>query len=284
MSDLIIGVIIGFIVGCLSGFLSGISVLKFQRRWEKSDKRKGRLIDSLKTHKKELVDILKELNQLKIKCDDFTIWKDSFNVCIDGLDDIKERIIYWQAEKHLKSYPDIYRLLDASIKKIDGDKNEIDGLNDELKGLKEYLSEKISDKFEGECNKLHSSIWCIMEGVKQSEKIEDSESLDKFLDGITITIKSETVYVDSSDGKNLAQMHCREVNVNDVKNFLSNLIKKYRGFREKIKSFTMGYKELNKTFKDFKNKLNVLLQDVEGDEDNLKGDCGKCLSWVKETG
>lgn len=292
VSDVIIGAIIGFI-GALS---VSIIILLLERKLKKSDKKKEArevykeyLLIKLKEHKTDLIDkILKELEDTKIRCDEFDLWKGGvFKVWIEGLEELEVKKIYKQAIQHLKEYSDIYGLLVASIKKINGDKiNDVDGLNDELKGLSKYLSEKISDKFEVERNKLHSSIWCIMEGIKQSEKIEDSESLDKFLDGITIIIKSKTVYVDSSDGRNLAQMSCKKVNVNDVKDFLSDLIKKGRDneFREKIKSFTMGYKELKETFDDFKNKLNGLLQDVEGEEDKLKGECNKCLTWVKEIG
>lgn len=289
MSDLIIGVIIGIIVGYLGGALSGISVVKYQRRCEKKDKIKESLVDLLKGHKKELVDVLKEIKDTEIRCDEFNLWRSNdFKVWINGLEELEEKRkrIYKQTIQHLKTaYPDIYELWDGSIKKIYGDKiNEIDGLNDELKGLRKYLSEKISDKFEAEWDTLHKTIWCVMEGTKPSTKIKDSEDMNKVLDGINIITTGKTVEVVSSDGKILGYIKCREINANGVKDFLSGLIKKDKFFREWLKSFMMWYKELNKTFDDFKNKLKGLLQDVDGDEDNLKGECDKCKLWVKEIG
>ena len=285
MSDTNIGVILGFI-GAL--FVS-LFILWVERKLKKSDKKKEAkeiyklvLLDKLKEHKTDLIDrLLKKLEHTEIRCHEFNLWRGGeFKVWINGLKELEGEKIYKQAIQHLEAYPDIYELWDASIKKIDGD----NGLNDELRELRKYLSDKISEKFKAERDKLHSNIWCIMECAKPSEKIKDSKDLDKVLDGINITIKSKIVYVDSSDGKNLASIHCKEVNVNDVKDFLSDLIKQDAKFREKIKSFTLGYNELNKTFKDFKNKLNGLLQDVDGEEDKFKGDCDRCSSWVKEIG
>lgn len=286
MDDLIIGIIVGIIIGFVSGVLSAIVVMVIQRRWEKSDKSKEQVKDSLKKHKKEVVAILKKIENTKIRCDGFNLWRDGdFKVWIEDLEELEGEKIYKQAIQHLEAYPDIYEPWDNSIKKIDGNKdNKVDGLNDELIELKKYLSRKISDKFEAEQDKLHSSIWCIIEGAKPSERIKDSKDLDEFFDGVNITIKGKTVYLDSSDGNNLALVSCRVVNVNDVTNFLSDLIKKDKdnNFREKVRSFMMGYKELKETFADFKNKFNGLLQDVEGEEDNLKGECDKCSSWMKE--
>lgn len=272
--ELIIYNIPSFIIGVLVA-LTGIWI---NRKLKKKDKIKEQSKDSLKKHKKGLVDVLKEINDTKIRCDKFDLWRtNDYKVEIKGLEGLEEQKIYKQAIQHLKiAYPYIYELWDGSIKKIDG-------LNDELKKLKKYLSDKISGKFEIEPYSLHSTIWCIIEGVKPSKKIKDSNYLDKFFDGINIIATGKMVDAVSSDDRLLDHINCKEVNVNDVKDFLSNLIKKDKVFRDKLKSFTLGYNELNKTFDDFKNELKSLLQEVEDDEDKLKGECERCSSWVKET-
>ncbi len=275
MFDLIIGIFIGVIIGFFSGYLSGIAVARTQRRWDKSDKKKEDLLNKLNTHKINLINnVLKKLKNAEIRCDEFHLWRtNNFRVWIKGLEESEGKKIYKQAIQHLEAYPDIYKLWNSSIKKI----YRKNGLNDVLKELKKYLSEKINKKFKTEWNRLHSSIWCIIEGTKPSYKIKDSKDLYKYLDEINITIKGKTVYVDSSDRKTLAIITCKEKNVNDVKDFLSDLIKKDITFRENVNNFMMEYKELKKTFeKDFKNKFNALLQDIEGEEEKLKGNCDFC--------
>lgn len=299
MSDLfgliiagIVGGIIGFIVGFFSNYLSGRAIVNYQRKLEKIDKEKeakevGKeyLKIKLAHHKIDVMERgLKNFEHTEIRCDKFDLWKSgdfNFKVEIKGFRDLEKLTIYKQAIQHLEAYPDTYRLWDGSIKKIYGD----NGLNDVLKRLKKYLTDKISNKFDVEQDEIHKSIWCVIEGTKSSVKIKNSKDFYGFLDEINITIKGKSIYVDSSDGKNLGQMHCKRVDVNNVKEFLSDLIKKDTNFRERIKSFMMGYKELKETFEiDFKNKLNELLQEVGDDKENLIGECDKCKLWLKEIG
>lgn len=275
---------LGIIAGIISGFIVSISIYIIIKGVEKG-------IEDRRIHKTDIVlDVLVKLRHTKINRDDFTSWNDKngFKVRIKGLTKLKEKDVYEPAIKHLEAYPDTYRLWDDSIKKIYGN----NGLNDKLKGLRTYLSReiRISNKFDVEeyVKFLHQRIWCIIENINTSEIIKNNEDLNKFLKNITITSNKNQVFVDYiylGTKKALAEIPCKKVKVKDVLEFVSNLIKKDRVFREKIKSFTIGYKELENTFNnDFIKKLCRLLNNIRNREEKLKGKCVGCSRLVKYFG
>ena len=276
MTDLV-GIIIGGIIGGIIGYLIAMTVAKRQRRWEKSDKKKERLVGLLTRHKKKIVDDgLIKLYQLDIKRDDFTIWKDSFNIWMDGLDELKKQNIYGQAIEHLKAYSDINDMWIDLNKKVKD-------LNIKLKNLRKYISDESSNKLgEDSIKRLRSPIWCVIERLVSKKTIKEKKEIEEFLDDITINPEERPISVDYKD-KNLITFFCGYLDVKKVKIFISDLFHRDTEFREKVAGITVKYKELERLFKeDFKTNLKKLLQDLKGMEDELKGDCYECSSWIRE--
>ena len=273
MSDIITGAIVGFI-GALS---VGIIILLLERKLKKSDRRKERLVYLLRRHKKKIVDdVFKKLYQLDIKRDDFTIWKDSFNIWIEGLDELKKQRIYEPAIEHLKAYPDINDMWIDSNKKVKD-------LNIELKNLRKHISDESSNKLgEDSIKILRSPIWCVIEGLFSKKTIKEKKEVKKFLDDITIRPEGRPISVDYKD-KNLITFFCGYLDVKKIKKFMLDLFHRDTEFREKVAEIIINSKKVERLFKeDFKTNLKKLLQDLKGMEEELKWECDRCSSWIKE--
>lgn len=272
--------VISYIICVMIGFSIGLFTMVIKNCYEESKENEKNMRIQLKNHKIDLRDKgLTAFKHMEIKRDDFSVWKDVFEVKIDGLNKIEGERVYEHIIQHLKEYPNIEGIWNNS-------KNKVDELNIALKNLISDLLEKINFKFDKEQNKLRSLLLVSIEWANSSEKIKESKDLDKFLDEMNIYIENNEVCINSDITKNPPICKTfRKLDTTIVSNFLSNLIKKDKVFRDKIKGFTIGYKELKKTFdNNFKNKVNELLREIKDDVDKLKGECDRCELLVKEIG
>jgi len=268
------------IISSMVGFSFGLITMVVKNWYGESKKNEENMKNELKNHKTDVRDKgLAKLEDMGIERDDFSVWKDVFEVKIHSLNGAEREKIHEQTIHHLKAYPDMERIWNNS-------KDKVKDLNIALIKLREYLSKEIAGAFKEEQSKLRSLLWISIEWANSSEKIKNSDDFDDFLKSINIETENNNIVL-KSDGfaPSTTSQTFRKLNVIDVSVFLSDLIKSNTIFREQVKSFTIEYKGLKETFdNEFKKKVNGLLKEIKDDADVLEGKCDKCEIWVKKIG
>lgn len=211
-------------------------------------------------HQKELINnVVTELRRISKS------YKTGFNISVNYLNSLEEDDLFKKSLKHLDSYSNFSKILDNI--KITTEK-----LNSNLDRFKGYLLEKLNAQSLSEYKKnfLHV-MWEIIWRLISKDTITEQD-YNKFAPEIDNGIV--TIWLDDEKKRSIFMEPIREGDLDKIYDFLSKLISDGE-FQSELEGLKNKRKDLDKYLKDFRDKIENVLQQYER-KGKLRGRCGGC--------